>query len=260
MRLPFKNLTPPDLGSNRATAFKRLETIDKKLSRDQEQKKLYSDNLQAYLDQRHMRVASHSSDYLLVHFGVYRPSSSSTSLRVVFDPNTPSSNGNNLAKSLLVGPKLQKDIGDLLIQWRLHPVALLCDIEAMYRNIWIHEEDCKYQHILWHQNNSIENNITEYELTTCTFGLPGSPYQAQRVLQKLAQDEGAQFPMAANVLRNEVYVDDLVTGVSEAFDLRNQIISLLSKGGFNVKKWASSDPAALEGMAEDMCEKPKSFS
>lgn len=105
--------------------------------------------------------------------------------------------------------------------------------------------------------------VTEFELTTCTFGLPGSPYQAQRVLQQLAVDEGTLYPQAARVLRNEVYVDDLVTGASsleELLDLRKQIIALLAKGGFKVRKWASSNPAALEGMAEDLCEKPRSFS
>uniref|UniRef100_A0A8D8T1R1 Integrase catalytic domain-containing protein n=1 Tax=Cacopsylla melanoneura TaxID=428564 RepID=A0A8D8T1R1_9HEMI len=262
LRLPFKDCTPPDLGSNVQLARKRLQSLDNKLSKDPEQKKLYHDNLMSYIEPGHMRVAPESSNYLLIHFGIYKPSSSSTPLRVVFDPNTTSyPHGKNLASSLLVGPKLQKDISDLLIQWRLHTVVLLCDIQAMYRNIWIHPEDRKYQHIFWHENDSMV--VTEFELTTCTFGLPSSPYQAQRVLRQLALDEGTQFPNAANVLRNEVYVDDLVTGastVSEAIDLRDEIISLLSKGGFSVRKWASSNPAVLEGMTEDLCEKPRSFS
>lgn len=72
--------------------------------------------------------------------------------------------------------------------------------------------------------------VREFELCTVTFGLPPSPFQAQRVLQQLALDEGTDFPRGAEVLNNEVYVDDLVTGASsveEAISLRDEIISLI---------------------------------
>uniref|UniRef100_A0A8D8TQ66 Integrase catalytic domain-containing protein n=1 Tax=Cacopsylla melanoneura TaxID=428564 RepID=A0A8D8TQ66_9HEMI len=261
VRLPFKGMTPPDLGSNRVMAVKRLNSLDKRLSRNLEYKQMYDDNLKSYLNPGHMTVAETPSDYLLVHHGVYKATSTTTKLRVVFDPNIPSNSGLNLANSLMVGPKLQKDISDLLVHFRLKCVAMTCDIESMYRCIDIHKDDRTYQHILWHEPNDPQN-ITEFELTTVTFGLPPSPFQAQRVLQQLAIDEGEQFPEAAEVLRNYVYVDDLIMGASsveEALELRNQIISLLSKGGFKVRKWASSHPAVLKDMAEELCEKPHLF-
>ncbi|KAL1448058.1 hypothetical protein WDU94_015587 [Cyamophila willieti] len=261
LRLPFKNLTPPDLGSNQDIALRRLTSLDKKLSLNSEYKQLYEENLESYLESGHMTVAQKSSPYLLVHHGVYRAMSSTTKLRVVFDPNIPGSTGRALASSLLVGPKLQKEISNLLIHFRLNPVAITCDIQAMYRSIFIHPEDRKFQHILWHAQGS--KNVTEYELTTCTFGLPPSPYQAQRVLHQLALDEGSSFPEAADVLTNYVYVDDIVTGAStvqDAISLRNDLISILAKGGFAVRKWASSHSAVLSDIPESLCEKPYSFS
>lgn len=105
--------------------------------------------------------------------------------------------------------------------------------------------------------------VTEYELTTCTFGLPPSPHQAQRVLQQLALDEGSSFPKAANVLTNDVYVDDIVTGaqtVQDAIALRNDLFSIIAKGGFAVRKWASSQSTVLSDIPESLCEKPYSFS
>ncbi|KAI5753224.1 hypothetical protein M8J77_024779 [Diaphorina citri] len=261
LRLPFKNLTPPDLGTNKDIALRRLSSLDKKLSLNVEYKQLYDENLESYLAPGHMTVAQESSPYLLVHHGVYRPTSSTTKLRVVFDPNIPGSSGKSLASSLLVGPKLQKEISNLLIHFRLNPVAITCDIQAMYRSIFIHPADRKYQHILWHAGGS--KAVVEYELTTCTFGLPPSPYQAQRVLQQLALDEGSSFPEAADVLTNYVYVDDIVTGASTvqaAIALRNDLISILAKGGFSVRKWASSHSAVLSDIPESLCEKPYSFS
>uniref|UniRef100_A0A8D8WIH7 Integrase catalytic domain-containing protein n=1 Tax=Cacopsylla melanoneura TaxID=428564 RepID=A0A8D8WIH7_9HEMI len=261
LRLPFKNLLPPDLGSNRDHALRRLASLDRKLERNPAYKTLYEENLQSYLEPGHMKVAGGQADYFLVHHGVYRESSSTTKLRVVFDPNIPGSSGNTLAKSLLIGPPLQKDISDLLIHFRCNPIALIADIQQMYRNIWIHPDDQKFQQILWHEKNSRE--VTQYALTTCTFGLPGSPYQAQRVLKQLALDEGKSCPKAAEVITNFCYVDDLVFGsstVGSAIDLKNEVISLLSRGGFTVRKWASSQPKVLEGMSAELCEKPHSFS
>lgn len=78
--------------------------------------------------------------------------------------------------------------------------------------------------IFYGMNKILISLPTEYELTTVTFGLPPSPYQAQRVLKQLAQDEGEIFPQAADVLLNYVYVDDLVMGapdVENALNLRN---------------------------------------
>uniref|UniRef100_A0A8D8UZ49 Endonuclease n=1 Tax=Cacopsylla melanoneura TaxID=428564 RepID=A0A8D8UZ49_9HEMI len=261
LRLPFKNLTPPDLGTNRDIALRRLASLDKKLSLNPEYKTLYEENLESYLEPGHMTLATNPSPYLLVHHGVYRATSSTTKLRVVFDPNIPGCSGGSLASSMLVGPKLQKEISNLLIHFRLNPVAITCDIQAMYRSILIHPEDRKFQHILWHAKGS--KSITEYELTTCTFGLPPSPYQAQRVLQQLALDEGSAFPQAADVLTNDVYVDDIVTGaqtVQDAIELRNDLFSILEKGGFAVRKWASSHSAVLSDIPESLCEKPYSFS
>lgn len=53
---------------------------------------------------------------------------------------------------------------------------------------------------------------------------------AIRTLQQLAEDESDVFPEAANVLKTQTYVDDIVTGtdtVEEALELQRQLIHLL---------------------------------
>lgn len=123
LKLPFKDLDSINLGSNREIALKRLHSLDKKLSKDPEYKKMYDENLKSYLEPGHMTIAKKSVDYLLIHFGIYKETSSTTKLRCVYDPNIESDIGNSLAKCLMVGPKLQKDIADLLTVFRLNPVA-----------------------------------------------------------------------------------------------------------------------------------------
>ncbi|KAL1448550.1 hypothetical protein WDU94_005484 [Cyamophila willieti] len=257
VRLPFRKNQSPDLGANRRLALNRLLNVKKRLEKDPKSKQLYFENLNDYIENGHMIPAPKPSDYLLVHHGVYKESSSTTKLRVVFDPNVKGSNEISLAQSLLVGPKLQNDIGDLLITFRLNAVALTCDIQAMYRSIWVHEADRQYQHILWYDGENPE--AKEFEITRVLFGLPSSPYQAQRVLKQLVEDEGEKYPCAAPVVLDDIYVDDVVTGgrsVSDVIKLRDQLINLLRAGGFQVRKFASSHQAVVNDLPQEVCELP----
>ncbi|XP_026687448.1 probable ATP-dependent RNA helicase kurz [Diaphorina citri] len=149
------------------------------------------------------------------------------------------------------GPKLQLDIADLMVGFRLNPVALTCDIKSMFRCVQVDKADRMYQHILWRPDPS--QNPMEMEIKTVVFGLPSSPYQANRVIQQLASDEGDKYPQAAQTLREEIYVDDIVSGaasVDEAKDLRNQLISLLEAGGFTLRDYDSID---IIGFADASC-------
>ncbi|XP_078051509.1 uncharacterized protein LOC144477649 [Augochlora pura] len=93
-----------------------------------------------------------------------------------------------------------------------------------------------------------------FQLNTVTFGLSAAPYLAIRCLTQLAQDEGRQFPEAAQALTRDFYVDDAITGAStldEALSLRNELTNLLNTAGLNIRQWASNHPALLQGLAEE---------
>ncbi|XP_062538644.1 uncharacterized protein LOC134206915 [Armigeres subalbatus] len=56
--------------------------------------------------------------------------------------------------------------------------------------------------------------------------------------------------MAARAVKKDVYTVGVLTGTNteeEAMELRTQLDSLLSKGGFSLRKWASNCPKVLEG-------------
>ncbi|XP_076384167.1 uncharacterized protein LOC143262186 [Megalopta genalis] len=87
-----------------------------------------------------------------------------------------------------------------------------------------------------------------------TFGLSAAPYLAIRCLTQLAQDEGHQFPKAAQALTRDFYIDDAITGAStldEALSLREDLTNLLNTAGLNIRQWASNHPALLQGLAEE---------
>ncbi|XP_076659879.1 uncharacterized protein LOC143363163 [Halictus rubicundus] len=191
----------------------------------------------------------HSSEqsYYIPHHAVFRESSSTTSLRVVFNASCRTTNGQSLNDHLLPGPKLQGDLIAILLRWRQSRFVYAADIAKMYRQIKVNEHDLNYQRILW--RISPTEPIKEYQLRTVTYGTSSAPFQALRVIQQLAVDEGQRFPLAVPVLQDQTYVDDCLFGADSPELLRrtrDQLIALLQAGGFRLRKWASNTSSLLE--------------
>lgn len=136
---------------------------------------------------------------------------------------------------LLIGPKIQDDLFDILLRFRLHKYVIIADIEKKYRQFLIREQDKKFQKILWFH----ENEIREFTLNTETFGLASAPYLAIRCLHKLVEIEGDKFPLAAKVLKTDMYVDNMLTGansIAEARKICTQITAILKNAKLKMRQ------------------------
>ncbi|XP_029155175.1 uncharacterized protein LOC114935959 [Nylanderia fulva] len=187
----------------------------------------------------HREDVSHR--YYIPHHAVVRDSSATTRLRVVFNASCRTSDETSLNDHLLVGPKLQLNPVTVLMRWRQHRYVYTADIAKMYRQILVDQRNVDYQRILWRE--SPEQPVDEYQLLTVTYGTASAPYLALRVVRQLAQDEGASFPLAVPVFLSQLYVDDSVFGADDkilARQTRDQLVALLSKGGFRLRKWVSN--------------------
>ena len=154
--------------------------------------------------------------FFLPHHGVLSGTSTTTKLRVVFNGSQLTRDGDSLNNRLHAGPKVQSELTDVLLRWRCPAYVFSADVEKMFRQVLVHPSDRKYQKILWSRDNS--KPPSEFQLTTVTYGLTCAPYLSIRVLQQLAQDEGSQFPLAAEVVSKNLYVDDCLLYTSDAAD------------------------------------------
>ena len=77
--------------------------------------------------------------YLLMH-GVFKASSSTTKLRIVFNASAKTSNGLSLNDLILPGPSLYPMITSLIIKFRTHKIAISSDISKMFREIVLNPE------------------------------------------------------------------------------------------------------------------------
>ena len=79
-------------------------------------------------EQREERV------WFLPHFPVLRPDKSTTKVRIVFDGSSQFA-GTSLNDTIYQGPKLQRELSDVLLRFRKYQVCVTCDIAEMYLRI-----------------------------------------------------------------------------------------------------------------------------
>lgn len=260
-RLPFVS-APPMLGNSRSLAEKRLLSMERRMQRDPILKVKYIEFMREYEALGHMSPAqvdwSSTEHYFLPHHAVLKPSTGK--LRTVFDGSAPTSTGVALNQCLHSGPKLNRDLVDIILNFRRHQVVLGADIRMMFRQTVIHPEDRRFQLILWREHP--DDPIVVYELNTNTYGLKSSPYIATRTLRELAERERVRFPRAAAVLERDLYVDDVCTGaqtVEEALQLRDELIAIMAAGGYELRKWLSNDARVLDGIPDEHQQNPDLF-
>ncbi|XP_058840964.1 uncharacterized protein LOC131696441 [Topomyia yanbarensis] len=257
VRLPRHPNFGAMLGHSKAMAEKRFELLERRLERSPQLKMEYHKFMAEYLSLGHMRLVENGDRNTTVacylpHHSVIKEASTTTKVRVVFDASAKTTSGFSLNESLLVGPVVQDDLIAIILRFRTYPVALVADIEKMYRQVLLHPEDTALQRILW--RFSPEQPVQTYELLTVTYGMAPSSFLATRTLQQLANDEGLAFPNGGPALRKGFYVDDFIGGattISKAICVRNELIELLGKGGCSIRKWASNEQRVLEDLNAD---------
>ncbi|XP_036146050.1 uncharacterized protein LOC118646705 [Monomorium pharaonis] len=248
VRLPFRK-SDQNLGNSRPGASKRLIALERRLNADAALNTEYTRIFEEYLELGHMSPITNTNDdgYYMPHHPVIKGSSHTTKVRIVFDASATTSSGLSLNDMLMVGPTIQDKLFTHLIRFRSYKYVVTADIEKMYRQVLVHENDRRYQRVLWRRGGKIET----FQLNTLTFGVSSSPFLAIRTIQKFAEDERASFPKAAEILKSHLYVDDLLTGansIDECRNIRDQIIALLAAGGFSIRQWASNDARIINDL------------
>ncbi|XP_062713683.1 uncharacterized protein LOC134290538 [Aedes albopictus] len=141
--------------------------------------------MEEYFQLGHMRKvksATVSSNHCyLPHHPVVKETSTTTKVRVVFNASSKTSTRVTLNDALLVGPIIRDDLRSIIMRSRTKQVMLVADVEKMFRQIWVDEEDRTLQSILW--RSSPEEESSTFELNTVTYGTKPAPFLATRLLK-----------------------------------------------------------------------------
>ncbi|XP_065356116.1 uncharacterized protein LOC135950508 [Calliphora vicina] len=244
VRLPFK-FPVEQLGSSFETAHRRFIYLEKRLQKDEMINKMYIEFMQEYISLGHMSLVSYDvlnkPHYVIPHHSILRPQSSSTKLRVVFDASAHTSTNKSLNEILMVGPTIQQELIIAILCFRFHKFAMSADICKMYRQFLVHEEDRNFQLVLWRDNGNSPLDL--YQLNTVTYGTSAAPFLAIRSLSFIADTYKQEFPIGSHVLKQDFYVDDLLTGSSTLTELlikKTEITQILDRAGLKLSKWSSN--------------------
>lgn len=246
--LPWKPDATP-LQENKFPPLKSALYLENRLMKNSELKESYRKGLQDNVEQGVMVPCTEKSAYILPQVLVEKPERTTTKLRICLNASSVDKSGESVNSRLFAGPPLQKDISHVITRFRLQNVAVSADIKAMFTQIVVNKQDRHAQHVLCKLDDNSE--LVEYELNRLVFGFSSSPFLAQRVLLSLCEQDGAKFPMACEAIRNSTFVDNIVSGAAstkEAAQLCQELTSLLAKGGFELRKWASNSSEVLGGL------------
>ena len=154
VRLPLKSNIPDVWGGSYSLALRMLANLERKFSKDPYLHSAYSQSMQEYLDLGYMHrvnLDSHAVNqcFFLPHHGVIKESSSTTRLRTVFNASAKTKIGKSLNDFLLVDPNLLSETIEPVTSWRRYAFVFSADIEKMFRQIVVQNEDQHLQAIVW---------------------------------------------------------------------------------------------------------------
>lgn len=152
---------------------------------------------------------------------------------------------------MLAGPNIYSDLFVVLLNFRLFHIAISADIKKMFRQIFVRSEDREFQKILWRFNPN--DPIQAYTLNTVTFGFKSSPWLALRTVKQLVQEEAKNYPMAAEIVERDIYMDDQASSLfeeDEAYEIYTQLKAMFQSGGFELVKWCSNYLPLIEKIPE----------
>ena len=247
MAIPFKT-DPPDLPCNQAVAARRLESLRRRLDKDQKLHAKYCDGMKEFLDkgyaveaQSNNPMVSECPKWYLPHHPVINPNKPDK-ICIVYDCAAKYRN-TSLNEQVFKGPDLMNSLIGVLLRFREHPIAMMADVEAMFHQVKVIPEHQDVLRILWWPNGDLKLEPSEYKMTVHLFGGVWSPSCANFALQKTAHDNHGEFDQeTVTTVLTHFYVDDCLKYVSseeEGIRLSKQLCDLLQRGGFRLTKWIS---------------------
>lgn len=110
------------------------------------------------------------------------------------------------------------NLSGVLIHFRQHPVALMCDIEKMCHQFHVDEADRNYLRFIWWKQGDFNSQPSKFRMKVHLFGAASSPGCANYGLKHLAKENGDIYPQGSRFIMGDFYVDDGLTSVESMED------------------------------------------
>ena len=249
----------PTLPDNRILAEARLKHLKVRLQREPELLLKYRKVMDDYLAKGYAVKLTEEEvkksgpkTWYLPHHPVSSPNKPGR-IRVVFDAAAKFGD-TSLNENLLQGPCLTNDLTGVLIRFREEQSAFTADVEAMFHQVLVSEQDTEALRFLW-WSGSLDDPPEEYKMTVHIFGAKSSPCCANKALRLTAADHAGEYdPEVIRAVERNFYVDDILKSTSsqaQAIHLATELVKLLQEGGFHLSKFSSNSRELLSAVPKD---------
>lgn len=205
MPLPFKDR--PSLPYNKNSAMIRLNHLKRKLQKDERYKEQYIKFMEEVIERGDAEQIEDEGKereiWYIPHHGVRHPKNPDK-LRVVFGYSA-RYKGCSL-NDHLSGPDMLNNLSGVIVRFRQHPVALMCDIQKMFHQFHVDESDRNYLRFLWWKQGDLNSQPSEFYMKVHIFGA-ASTGCANYGLKHLAQENQQLYPKASHFIMRNFYVD-----------------------------------------------------
>ena len=216
---------PDTLPNNFKGILGRLNSTEKRLLSDPELAAAYQNEMDDMI-RRGVAKKLNKKDLMeyrgpvhyLAHFSILNPSSSSTPVRIVFDPTTKFM-GFQLNTCWAKGPNVVNNLFSVLIRFRRDLVGIAGYISKMYHSVKLELKEQHVHRFLW-RDLDVERPPDHYVLTTVTFGDRPSSVLATVAMQYTALMKKSEYPDVVEVVKRDTYVDDLLPNSSSQEEAR----------------------------------------
>ena len=113
----------------------------------------------------------------------------------------------------------------------------------MYNSIKLRQDDWCYQRYIWQQDLDPSKIPDEKVIKTLIYGVRSSGNQAETGLRKTADISKNEYPEICEILHNDFYVHDYLSGSSRetsAFKLSDELQIVLNRGAFSLRGFTFS--------------------
>ena len=125
----------------------------------------------------------------------------------------------------------------------MHRVGLHTDIQKMYNCVKLKELDWCFQRYIWQAELDAQKLPEEKVIKTLIYGVRSSGNLSERSIRETARLSKDEYPHIHQLICNDVYVDDAVSGCEtekSASATAVQLETVLNRGGFSLKGIAFS--------------------
>ena len=237
-----------ELPNNRCVAMAALRSAENRLRKKRELADTYNAQIEDMVDRGAARIVTEEElfkyqgpKFYIHHFEVLNPKSKSTPCRIVYNSSA-NYKGHSLNSHLAKGPSMLNRLLGVLLRFREGKHAFIGDISKMFHAITIPLKDQMTHLFLW-RNLKEDCAPTTYAMTAVNMGDRPSSAIAQIALRKTAEEARNKKPLAAETIKRNSYMDDILGSTRSAedtADLTKDMTQVLAERGFKIKEWICS--------------------